>query len=148
MSTQGSETLPGHRDAAGVAFVLLSGIGVIFLPTTAKPHPTAQDRLLAVLRNDAVINVWDLGCSVAGEQATNPSSALAGCMDQSDQKSEPESTEFDLVADQPKLLFKVPHQKKPNWVASSGGNERHFPSSFFVADISNDITAYTLPIIC
>ena len=36
MSTQGSEALPGHRDAAGVAFVLLSGIGVIFLPTTAK----------------------------------------------------------------------------------------------------------------
>ena len=36
LSTHGSEALTGHRDAVGVAFVLLSGIGVIFLPTTAK----------------------------------------------------------------------------------------------------------------
>jgi hypothetical protein len=27
---------PVQRDAIGVAFVLLSGLGVIFLPTTAK----------------------------------------------------------------------------------------------------------------
>ena len=36
LNTNGSAVVSGHRDAVGVAFVLLSGLGVIFLPTTAK----------------------------------------------------------------------------------------------------------------
>ena len=121
-----------------------------FLPTRPKPHATAQDRLLAVIRNDAVINMWDLGCSVAGEQAENPCSTLSDFMDESKQETKVEASveEFDLLADKPRLLFKIPHSKKPNWITNSCGNERHFPSSFFVSDTSNDITVYTLPIKC
>ena len=36
MTTQASVINPPQRDAVGVAFVLLSGLGVVFLPTTAK----------------------------------------------------------------------------------------------------------------
>ncbi len=36
MTTQASTAQPLQRDAVGVAFVLLSGLGVVFLPTTAK----------------------------------------------------------------------------------------------------------------
>lgn len=36
LSTEARATQPLPRDAIGVAFVLLSGVGVIFLPTTAK----------------------------------------------------------------------------------------------------------------
>jgi len=36
LTTQASATKPQQSDAIGIAFVLLSGLGVIFLPTTAK----------------------------------------------------------------------------------------------------------------
>jgi drug/metabolite transporter (DMT)-like permease len=36
LTTQASAIAPPQRDAVGVAFVLLSGLGVVFLPTTAK----------------------------------------------------------------------------------------------------------------
>jgi drug/metabolite transporter (DMT)-like permease len=36
LTTQASVINPPQRDAVGVAFVLLSGLGVVFLPTTAK----------------------------------------------------------------------------------------------------------------
>jgi len=36
LTTQSSVINPPQRDAVGVAFVLLSGLGVVFLPTTAK----------------------------------------------------------------------------------------------------------------
>lgn len=120
-----------------------------FVPSESKPHPTAQDRLLAVMRNDAVINMWDLGCAVAGEKATNPSSSMSCLMDQSKaSKMELEDylEELSLVADQPSLLFKIPHHRKPNWITSSCGSDPHFPSSLFVADTSSDITVYTLPL--
>ena len=36
MTTQASTNQPLQHDAVGVAFILLSGLGVVFLPTTAK----------------------------------------------------------------------------------------------------------------
>jgi len=36
LSTQASTIKPRQSDAIGIAFVLLSGLGEIFLPTTAK----------------------------------------------------------------------------------------------------------------
>ena len=119
-----------------------------FVPAGTNAHATAQDRLLAVIRNDAVINMWDLGCSIAGQQAANPSVSFSGFADKSMSNVSPATEsldEFDLVADQPRLLFKIAHHEKPNWVASSCRNERHFCSTLFVSDTSNDITTYTLP---
>jgi hypothetical protein len=47
---------------------------------------------------------------------------------------------------QPRILCSIPHGSKPNWMVSSRGRDPVFPSSIFVADTSNDITAYTIPL--
>lgn len=124
-----------------------------FLPTpTKQQHATSQDRLLALIRNDGVINMWDLGFSVAGDKAINPSPPLLPLLDENlessdDSKIKESLEELALAVEQPKLLFKVPHHEKPNWMASSCSSERHFPSSIFVADTTSDITAYSIPLV-
>jgi hypothetical protein len=45
----------------------------------------------------------------------------------------------ELSLDQPKILFGIPHGRKVNWMTTS-------KQSVFVADTSNDITAYTIPL--
>ena len=120
-----------------------------FLPSTSSSpqHATSQDRLLACIRNDAVIKMWDLGCTVAGEKATNPSLSLSGCMSQESDDMELEDAVDELsLVDKPKVLFTIPHHSKPNWMVSTTLNDPHFPSSIFVGDISNEITEYSIPI--
>ena len=133
----------GHETA--VASVLFPS----FLPTTSQ-HVASQDRLLVTLRNDAVINFWDLGSSAAGEGAVNPFSSLAPEAEQNDVKNnrnlDNAMEDLSLFGDQPRLIFGIPHHEKPNWMTSSRGLDPLFPSSLFVADISNDITAYSIPL--
>lgn len=117
---------------------------------TTKNHETSQDRLLATIRNDAIIHMWDLGRTVASEKAIDPSVALSNYLDEGIADNDNEIVDavqdLSLVADKPKLLFGIPHGKKPNWMTSSGGHDTHFPSSLFVADTTNDITVYTIPL--
>ena len=137
----------GHESA--VASVLFPSI--LPIDSSQQKHATSQDRLLACIRNDAVVQFWDLGCNVAGERAINPSRILPN---NGESETNPEATkvigdavqDLSLVADQPKLLFGIPHNKKPNWMTTSRGCDTFFPSTIFLADTTNDITAYTIPL--
>lgn len=118
-----------------------------FLPSTSSSsqHATSQDRLFACIRNDAVIKMWDLGCTVAGEKASNPSLSLPGCTGQESDDMELAAVDELSLVDKPKVLFTIPHHSKPNWVVSTVLNDPDFSSSIFVGDISNEITAYSIP---
>jgi hypothetical protein len=105
-----------------------------------------NDRLLCTMGNDGAIVLWDLGQFLAGESATNPALYLP-TVPQKQQLSSIESQMDDLdFLEQPKTLFGWNHGIKPNYVTSSRGGDSQFPSSLFVADTSNDITAYIVPL--
>jgi len=126
-----------------VASVLFPAI----LPTSAsQPDQCAQDRLLACIRNDAIIYFWDLGYTVASEKAINPSLAWPHLGNTKEPKVEDAMEGLSLdFGDQPIELFKIPHYRKPNWMTSSGTSEGDiFPSTIFLADVTSDITAYTI----
>ncbi|CAB9496048.1 WD repeat domain 53 [Seminavis robusta] len=125
--------------------------------------PATTDRLLTVIRNDAMMHFWDLGVTVAGEQAEDPSWIVPSNNNNNNHHTDsakPKDTKNslpqamqDLSLDQPSLLFKIPHQNKPNWMVSSCSSatghdnkdkNKDIPCSIFVADTTNDITAYTL----
>jgi WD repeat-containing protein 53 len=158
----------GDSTDAAVASVLFPA----FLPCCTQQwqqhqHPTAQDRFMAVIRNDSIINLWDLGVTVAGEHAIDPFPSLSSAFladgshstltptsqpqQQSNKKQllQDSMQDMSIIMDQPKLLYKIPHKKKPNWMASSSRGrqqqqDKQVPSCIFVADTTNDITAYTL----
>ena len=120
-----------------------------FLPTPSSQHATSQDRLLACIRNDAVIKMWDLGCTVAGEKAINPSVSLSDWATQNngDASMELEDAVEELsLVDKPKMLFAISHHSKPNWMVSTAREDPNNPSSIFVSDVSNQITKYTIPL--
>ena len=45
----------------------------------------------------------------------------------------------------PRILFKIAHRHKPNWIACSRASDAVLPNSLFVADTTNNISVYTLP---
>lgn len=122
------------------------------LPAASSQHAASQDRLLACIRNDAVIKMWDLGCTVAGEKAIDPSISLSDFANQENEELTSTSMELEdaiedlSLVDTPRMLFKIQHHSKPNWMISTGHADPNFPSSVFVSDVTNDITAYTIPI--
>ena len=56
------------------------------------------------------------------------------------------SSDDDLIPSPPKVLFQIPHRHKPNWITCSRASDTVLPCSLFVADITNDISIYTLQI--
>jgi WD40 repeat protein len=121
-------------------------------------HVAAHDRLLLTAGNDGFILLWDLGSMLGGEGARDPSSLLQlpsnNGTDAPDASGSAVAAQMgDLSLDnnddsdgQPRVLCSIPHGAKPNWMVSSRGRDPVFPSSIFVADTSNDITAYTIPL--
>ncbi|KAL7517200.1 hypothetical protein ACHAWX_002141 [Stephanocyclus meneghinianus] len=51
---------------------------------------------------------------------------------------------IDLLPSPPKVLFQIPHKKKANWICSKAVDATS-PCSFFVADTTREISAYTFP---
>ena len=101
----------------------------------------AQDRLLCSSGNDGAVVLWDMGSSLCGNKAQDPSEMFFGtddgkCIDASMQSME--------LAEQPKALFAWNHGAKPNWMVSSNGQDPAFPSSLFIADTTNEISVYTV----
>lgn len=141
--------LQEHGHETPVASVIFPG----FLPTSSE-HIASQDRLFVTLRNDAVVNLWDLGHSIGGDGALNPSSSVLGVLSANMDAQEGEELyglskaveDLSVFGDQPRLLFGIPHLRKPNCMASSRGRDPLFPSTLFVADTTNDITAYSIPL--
>jgi len=151
--------LKGGHDAA-VASVLFPKFGGV---SHLSSHVAAEDRLLVTAGNDGAILLWDLGTQiVGGGGAVDPARMFVGCSGENDEGAEAnthdnmnnniEDVPEDLAKlslsskdEEYKVLFGIPHGKKPNWVVSSAATEQVMPSSLFVADTSNDITGYILP---
>lgn len=123
----------------------VSSVATVLFPnwsTQNNNHVLAQDRLLTTAGTDGAILCFDLGSTVAGDGAADPSSLfseslvpLESCMDRVSLENASSSS----------ILFGIPHDKKPNWMVCSGNTDPVLPATFFVADISNDITAYSIP---
>lgn len=117
---------------------------------------TAHDRLFCTLGNDGCIVLWDLGVTISSDKAVNPANVLqlVSTMDNNDANQKLNDLQLsncavaastDDAIDQPQTLFAFQHTAKPNWMVSSRGRDPVFPSTLFVADVSNDITAYIIP---
>lgn len=110
---------------------------------------TAHDRLLCSIGNDGCIVMWDLGATISGEKATNPSDLLQIMSVEAleEEKMQNMSLQDKEEFDQPKTLFAFQHAAgKPNWMVSGRAHDPIFPSSIFVADTSNEISIYTIPV--
>ena len=118
-------------------------------------HVAADDRLMVSGGNDGAIYLWDLGVDVAGDAAVDPSTLFQGCTttttSSSSSSSNTASSDVNTalsgltLSTEPRILFGIPHEKKLNWIVSSKATEPVLPTTLFVADTSNDITAYMLP---
>jgi hypothetical protein len=111
---------------------------------------SAHDRLFCTAGNDGCVVLWDLGTMVAGEKATNPATVLQQqiprCSSDTTATAEHHETMENLDMDQPKTLFALRHEAKPNWMVSSRGRDPVLPSALFVADTTPDITVYAIPL--
>ena len=132
----------GHESAvATILFPHFNGTANI------SSHVAADDRLMVSGGNDSVIYLWDLGASVAGDAAVDPSMVLQGCSTSNSTLSSDVNSAFSglSISTEPRVLFGIPHEKKLNWIVSSKSTEQVFSTTLFVADTTNDITAYMLP---
>lgn len=122
---------------------------------------TANDRLLCTTGNDGQVAFWDIGESICGGRANIPTNLFPVQLDMDDCPQDVGNTKASAVhtskrnkhienstgsIDLPQTLFAFQHHVKPNWMIHSGSNDTSFPYSLFVADVSNTITAYTIPI--
>jgi WD40 repeat protein len=122
-----------------------SSVATVLFPnwsTAGNNHVLAQDRLLATAGTDGSLLCFDLGRSVAGDGAVDPTSLFG----KSVVPLESSINQVSLSEDaSPNMLFGIPHEKKVNWMVCSGNDDSVLPATFFVADTSNDITAYAIP---
>lgn len=112
--------------------------------TSSSNHVLANDRLLVSAGTDGAILLWDLCRSVAGDGAVDPKPMFRESM------APLETAMLDQVSlneeTLPRIIFGIPHEEKANWLVCSGNADPVLPSTFFVADTSNDITAYIIPV--
>jgi len=108
--------------------------------TTVGQTVDVNDRIVASGGSDGNVVLWDLGMELAGKFAVNP---LANINPLDDDLS---NLSLETKTRMPRVLFAIPHGSKVNCIASSRALDPIFPSTLFVADTSNDITAYTLPL--
>lgn len=134
--------------------------------TTGSSHAiTAHDRLLCSIGNDGCIVLWDLGVTIAGNKATNPTHYLpipsstttthvsSSAQDELLSRPTSHAVEYDdqnsndAELDQPQTIFAFQHTAgKPNWMVSGRAHDPVFASSLFVADTTKDISIYTIPL--
>ena len=95
----------------------------------------ANDRLLWTAGNDGAITVWDLGTKLCGQHAPLEQQLFNLQLD-----------EINTTNNEARAMFSVQHGVKPNWMVSSSSRDPIFPSTVFVADTTNVITAYTIPL--
>jgi WD repeat-containing protein 53 len=114
------------------------------------PSHQGNERVVLSAGSDGAIFCWDLGSLLVGGAGDewDPSMLFASSLlehAEKKKKNDNISNSLDdlslLVGDKPKILFGIPHGSKPNWMVS-----RQQPATLFVADTSNDITAYTIPL--
>lgn len=150
----------------------------------ANSNDDDDDRLLLSAGNDGTIIFWDLGRNMVGHGPLDPMRYLfrssstpatttapdcvgnGGCQQSSDfDDADVEDDEDDVTPSPPRVLFKIAHRHKPNWITCSPF--QHYdstttaaattisstsfcipssalPGTIFVADVTKDISAYTL----
>lgn len=121
-----------------------SSIASVMFPnwsTSGSKHVLAQDRLLATAETNGAILCWDLGKTIAGDGAVDPSSLFGESVIPLKDAVEKMSIDESL----PTILFGIPHEAKPNWMVCSGNTDPVLPAAFFVADTSNEITVFSMP---
>ena len=135
----------GH--SSSVASVLFPAFGC-----DTSSNITANDRLLVTGGSEGKIMIWDIGSAVAGENAVDPSTWLVGCAPSPAENIAEDMSSLSLDKQKeganqnvdPRILFGIPHGQKINTITSSTSKESVMASSLFVADTSNDITAYMI----
>ncbi|KAL3927122.1 MAG: hypothetical protein SGBAC_013211, partial [Bacillariaceae sp.] len=110
------------------------------------------ERVLFSGGSDGIVLCWDLGSTIVEKETTvNPKSMfspdlLKGNSKQQSAATTPTDTLIQdtegLSLDSPEILFGIGKGEKINWMESAKD-----PDTLFVADTSNDITAYTIPMI-
>ena len=136
----------GH--SSSVASALFPAFGC-----DTSSNVAANDRLLVTGGSEGKIMFWDIGSAVAGKNAVDPSTWLVGCTpfpaddiseDMSSLSLEERKKRASVQSVDPRILFGIPHGQKINTITSSTSRESVMASSLFVADTSNDITAYMI----
>lgn len=136
----------GH--SSSVASVLFPAFGC-----DTSSNIAANDRLLVTGGSEGKIMIWDIGSAVAGKNAVDPSTWLVGCapFPAENIAEDMSSLSLDKQKEQganqnvdPRILFGIPHGQKINTITSSTSKESVMASSLFVADTSDDITAYII----
>jgi WD repeat-containing protein 53 len=102
-----------------------------------------NDRLLCTVGNDCNIVFWDLGLTVGGEKAIDPSLIFHKA-----NNSKPPVDEVDeyMQIDQPTAFLRIQHSAKPNWTISNRGFGNLHSATLYVADTGSDITGYVIPL--
>lgn len=112
---------------------------------------SSQERCLCSAGTDGNIIFWDLGPSLLGEEDENKN----GTLDPFDlNKLFAKSLKLEtrdrpsLAFGTPQLLFGIPHGREMNWITRAVqlvDSDNHYHNAIFVADTSNDITCYNIP---
>ena len=102
-------------------------------------NDVANDRLLISGGSDGFILLWDIGIN-SSPLAKPPNEFL----DVSSSTSINESRNYFDSLDQPKIIYRINHGKKLNWMTSRTLTETS-ALEIIVADVSNNIAIYTVP---
>jgi WD40 repeat protein len=94
-----------------------------------------EERLLISAGNDGNVIFWDIGPSKDKANMSLSSPSNKTMSSGAERRS--------LVI--PRILFRISHGHKPNWITSSRSMDAALPNSIFVADTTNNISVYTLP---
>lgn len=108
------------------------------------------ERVLFSGGSDGTVLCWDLGANVCHNStpSKHPQDLFAPSLLQQQANSKSvdggliKQTEELTLVDKPQILFGIGNGGKINWMETSQS-----PSTLFVADTTNDITAYTIPLI-
>lgn len=117
-----------------------SSVACVTFPRFAKEN----ERMVLSAGSDGSILVWDVGTNVmeladVGDPKELFRSDFIDAESDKTEESDLAQRVEELSLGKAKILFGIPHETKVNWITTS-------QQSIFVADTSNDITEYTLPL--
>ena len=122
-----------------------ASVASVHFPSFCKDK---TERVLFSGGSDGIVLCWDLGSNIVEHEATSPKSLfspdlLKGSRPQNGGTAGQlaQQTQDLSLVDNPEILFGIKGEKI-NWMESAKD-----PDTLFVADTSNDITAYTIPML-